>query len=86
MTEEQPLRSQTDRITALEVSLAHMRERIAELHTHNKVQDMEAEKRADRLGREVEKLTARQWSFITWLSVALFTTLSSIALKALGLL
>ena len=40
MTEEQPPRAQTDRITALEVSYGHLREAIAELKAQNRVQDM----------------------------------------------
>lgn len=84
MTEEHP-RGQTDRITALEVSHAHMRERIAELTAHNRLQDMEAEKEADRLGREIEKLRETQWAFLKWLGGTLFAVLSSVILKTLGL-
>lgn len=69
----------------LEVSLAHMRERMAELIAHNKVQDMEAERQADRLGKEIEKLKETAWSFIKWLGGTLFAVLSSVILKTLGL-
>jgi uncharacterized coiled-coil protein SlyX len=85
MTEEQPPHVPTDRITALEVTMAHMRERMAELHAHNKLQDMEAEKQADRLGKEIEKLKETAWSFIKWLGGTLFAVLSSVILKTLGL-
>jgi uncharacterized coiled-coil protein SlyX len=84
MTEEQP-HSATDRITALEVTVAHMRERIGELVAHNRVQDMEAEKQADRLGKEIEKLTEQAWSFLKWLGGTLFAVLCSVILKTLGL-
>jgi len=85
MQEEQPPRAQTDRITALEVSYGHLREAIAELKAENKVQNMEAEKLADRLGREIEKLRETAWSFIKWLGGTLFAVLSSVILKTLGL-
>jgi hypothetical protein len=85
MTEEHPPHSVTDRITALEVSLAHMRERMGELHAHNRIQDMEAERQADRLGKEIEKLKETAWSFIKWLGGTLFAVLSSVILKTLGL-
>ena len=85
MTEEQPPRAQTDRITALEVSYGHLREAIAELKAQNRVQDMEAEKQADTLAKEIEKLKETTWSFLKWLAGTLFAVLSSVILKTLGL-
>jgi hypothetical protein len=85
MTDDTPRHAPTDRLTALEVSLTHMRERMGELHAHNRLQDMEAEKQADRLGKEIEKLRETAWSFIKWLGGTLFAVLSSVILKTLGL-
>jgi len=85
MTDSEQPHSVTDRITALEVSLAHMRERIGELVAHNRVQDMEAEKQSDRTAKEIEKLRETAWSFIKWLGGTLFAVLSSVILKTLGL-
>jgi hypothetical protein len=96
MTDEPLPHAPTDRLTALETGMAHIREvaairerqlsdRIAELAAHNHVQDMEAEKQADRLGKEIEKLRETAWSFIKWLGGTLFAVLSSVVLKTLGL-
>lgn len=85
MTEEQPQRAQMDRLTALEVGMAHMRESIADLKAHNRAQDMEMEKLSERAGKEIEKLRETQWSFLKWLGGTLFAVLSSVILKTLGL-
>jgi hypothetical protein len=96
MTDTASPQSPTDRITALEGGLAHLRElinlrhettsqRIAELIAHSRLQDIEAEKRATKLGEEIEKIEETLWSGLKWLGAALVTTLLSVALKALGL-
>lgn len=89
-------RDPTDRLTALEIQVKHLgdlmriqerlfAEKTTELTAHNKVQDLEAERRSERWERELEKLTAKQWNFITWASVALFNALLLIVLKGLRL-
>jgi uncharacterized coiled-coil protein SlyX len=85
MTDDTPRHAPTDRLTALEVSLAHMRERITELSSHNRVQDMAAERLADQMGKEIEKLRETAWSFLKWLGGTLFAVLLSVILKTLGL-
>lgn len=85
MTEEQPHRALTERIAALEAAMTHMRESIADLKAHNRVQDLEMEKLSDRAGKEIEKLRETQWSFLKWLGGTLFAVLSSVILKTLGL-
>jgi hypothetical protein len=86
-----------ERLTTLESRVAHLRElmderdrttsmRITDLIAHNRVQDMEAEKLADRLGKKIEDIQATLWSGLKWLGGTLILTLLSVVLKTLGLL
>lgn len=89
-------RALTERISSLETGLAHMAElarerearngeRFRELLERNRVQDLEAEKLAEKLGAEIKELQATLWSGLKWLGGLLAVTLLSIVLNKLGL-
>jgi F0F1-type ATP synthase delta subunit len=87
----------TERLTTLEARVAHIRElmderdrgfttRIAELISHNRLQDQEQEKLIERLSDKIEEIQAILWNALKWLGGLLATTLLSVALKTLGLI
>lgn len=94
---ENTSRSATDRITALETGMEHMRqtlayreqmlqERIDRLDAHNRGQDAEAKELAGLLRAEIKEIKAIVWSAVKWLGGATGMVLLSATFKTLGLL
>ena len=86
----------TERLITVEAAIAHMRElasireqvtaqRIETLVAHNRFQDQEQEKLAERLGKKIDEIQATLWSGLRWLGALFGTTLLSVVLKTLGL-
>lgn len=93
---ENTSRSATDRLTALEAGMEHMRqtlayreqmlqERIDRLDAHNRAQDVEAEKFATETKESVKGIYKLIWSGMSWLVCATGGLLLAAALKLLGI-
>ncbi len=96
MTEEQPQRDLTDRLTRLETAITHMKEmlsyreqmfqeRIDRLDAHNRAQDAEAEKSASETKQSIKAIDRLLWTGMSWLVCATGGLLLAAALKVLGI-
>jgi len=96
MTQEQPPRDLTDRLTRLETTMAGLekmlayreqmlQERIDRLDAQNRAQDALAEASAKDLKGSVETINATLWRGMAWLVTACGMLLVAAALKVLGL-